>query len=396
MRSQPFGLSPGVEHLYLGQQHGEALAGLQLGIRQRRGLITLIGEVGMGKTTLAHAVIRQMSERVMIGYTATTTLSFQEMMKPVLKGLGIVEGADGKAETIWQLTELLKIADRRGRIVALIVDEAHNLGEEAFEELRQLLNIETEHAKLLQLVLIGQPELSDRLADPRLRHLADRVAVRCVLNPLSRKEALDYLGTRLLGAGGSPDLFTKGALRAILREAQGVPRSLNVLCHNALLFAFGDASRRVEPRHARTAIVERRGGHLVRLDRKRQPGLWPVAAGLLVGGVVIGILIGVATRPPPSGSPEMADAFRSPTAAGGLEQDGSDPTPADPDPAESAGSRVVVVQRGSNLSREILSAYGVVDRELLDLVLRANPGITDPELVPTGYRLVLPARPGER
>ena len=449
LQSEPFGLSPGVEHLYLGKEHSEALAGLQIGIRQRRGLITLVGEVGMGKTTLAHAVIRAMDERVHIGYTATTTLSFVDMMRPAMLELGLGDCLDGKARMLWGLSELLKIADQRGQIVALIVDEAHNLRPDAFEELRLLLNIETVHEKLLQLVLVGQPELEDRLNEHGLRHLADRVAVRCVLNPLSRKESGEYFRARMESAGASQDLFTPKALRSIVREARGIPRGINILCHNALLFAFGEGCPRVEARHARTAIEERRGGRLKRLDRRepkrrsRRP-LFVTAA--IAAAMVVGVLGGIAIsrerslfwerstaaeRPPAQLSERPATSDGAPPRAGGgiadegggiADEDGipdeggiaegavadgsadedspiaiadgpEGAEPPSPPPAEEATSRVIVVETGSSLSSLMFDVYGDYRPELLAMVLAANPDISDPDFLLPGQRVVLPEPP---
>lgn len=431
LQSEPFGLSPGVEHLYLGKEHSEALAGLQIGIRQRRGLITLVGEVGMGKTTLAHAAIRAMDERVHIGYTATTTLSFVDMMRPAMLELGLGDCLEGKARMLWGLSELLKSADQRGQIVALIVDEAHNLRPDTFEELRLLLNIETVHEKLLQLVLVGQPELQDRLNEHGLRHLADRVAVRCVLNPLSRKESGEYFRVRMESAGASQDLFAPKALRSIVREARGIPRGINILCHNALLFAFGEECLRVEARHARTAIEERRGGRLKRLDRRepkrrsRRPLLVTAAiAAAMVVGLLGGIAISrerglfwerstAAERPPAQLSERPATSDGAPPRAGGgiaeeggiaegsVEEDSriaiadgpEGAEPPSPPAAEEAASRVIVVETGSSLSRLMFDVYGDYRPGLLAMVLAANPDISDPDFLLPGQRVVLPEPP---
>ncbi|HVS64769.1 MAG TPA: AAA family ATPase [Thermoanaerobaculia bacterium] len=343
-----------MEHLYLGKGHSEALAGLQIGIHNRRGLITLIGEVGMGKTTLAHAVIRSMDERVHIGYTATTTLGFRDMMKPAMVDLGLEDCLGGKPKLIWGLTQLLEIADRRGQVVAIVVDEAHNLSDECFEELRLLLNIETLQAKLLQLVLIGQPELEDRLANRNLRHLADRVAVSCVLNPLSPHESREYVKSRLIGAGASLDLLSPKALSMIVAEAKGVPRRINILCHNALLFAFGENQPRIEARHAEAAIGERRGGRLQRLDRQWwRPTRAVGQIGLVAAGVALGLLVGLLAFRALSGSPDppaeparavepatgsAAGAATGPTPGGGPTPNG-EPTAA-PRPEETSAASV--------------------------------------------------------
>ncbi|HVS65926.1 MAG TPA: AAA family ATPase [Thermoanaerobaculia bacterium] len=429
LEREPFGLTPGVEHLYLGKQHAEALAGLQLGIRHRRGLIVLVGEVGMGKTTLAHAVIRAMDERVHIGYTANTTLGFLDMMRPALVDLGLTDCLGDKARLIYGLTEMLTACDQRDEVVALIVDEAHNLSPEVFEELRLLLNVENDRAKLLQLVLIGQPELEDRLAEHRLRHLADRVAVRCVLNPLSAKESWEYVEARLASTGASHDLFSRKAMHRILLEARGVPRAINVLCHNALLFAYGDGHTQVGQEHAKTAIAERRGGRLKRFDRKPRrdprPRLnrsprpkWLRQAALTAAGIAVGLLIGLAAfrAQGASGAATSAAVPPAETEARRADELTGAPGPMPPSsrevaegaalaveddreptgrssanaPAPEADGHVIVVERGQSLSGLMLDVYGDFNERLLERVLDANPGIEEPDVIHEGQRVVLP------
>src|SRR5262249_31344283 len=146
---------------------------------------------------------------------------------------------------------------------ALVIDEAQNLDEETFEDLRLLSNYESYTDKLLQIVLVGQPELDVKLARPSLRQVTERVAVRCHINPLTQTESLHYLEHRLRVAGGTLDIFTPAALRLMTWKARGIPRRLNILCHSAMLFAYGRGASRVSFREARAAVREKQGRGLI-------------------------------------------------------------------------------------------------------------------------------------
>lgn len=239
LTADPFALTPDPAFLYLSDCHAEALAGLKLGLWERRGLLVMTGEVGTGKTTLLYSLLSQLEGDVETAYLSNTLLSFEEILHSALTDFGIFCESRERLDLIEALNGFLKTCANAGKTVALVIDEAQNLSDEAFEGLRLLLNFETYHSKLLQIVLVGQPELSDRLAGPGLRQVRDRIAVRCHLRPLSRREARGYIEHRLETVGGSADLFTTPALGLVIRKSQGIPRRINIYCHNAMLFAFG-------------------------------------------------------------------------------------------------------------------------------------------------------------
>ena len=245
LTGDPFALTPDPAFLYLSEVHAEALAGLKLGIWERRGLLVMTGEVGTGKTTLAYSLLSQLDSQVETAYLSNTLLSFEEILVSALRDFGVPCERRKRLDLIEALNSFLRRAATEGRIVALVIDEAQNLSHEAFEGLRLLLNFETYKTKLLQIVLVGQPELASRLAQPGLRQVRDRVAVNCRLDPLSRNETRRYIEHRLGMVGGSSEIFTRPALGLLVRKSRGIPRRINILCHNSMLFAYGKDLERV-------------------------------------------------------------------------------------------------------------------------------------------------------
>lgn len=299
LRSEAFSLTPDPSFLYLSPGHSEALAALRIGLEGRRGLMAMTGEVGTGKTTLIYALLGELGPEIRTAYLSNTKLAFDDMLRMMLADLGVVSPSRERVEMLAALNDLLRNCAERGETVALIIDEAQNLSDETFEHLRLLSNFETFQTKLLQIVLVGQPELEAKLQRPSLRQIEERIAVRCRIDPLSRRESLAYLRYRLQRAGGSSDLFTHGALRLVTRRAGGIPRRINILCHNALLFAYGREARRVTRSHVRAAVRERKrlaGRSKLRstLAPRRSESLWSpgtftLATGLLVATGAMGV-----------------------------------------------------------------------------------------------------------
>jgi general secretion pathway protein A len=295
LAAEPFGLTPDPAFLYLSPEHREALAAVQYGLLDGRGFITLVGEVGTGKTTLLYSLLSQLNPSVSAAYIAYTTQSFEDLLAGVLRDFG-VESGRSKQELLAAFNGYLMRQADEGRTVALIVDEAQNLSDQTFEELRLLSNFETYTRKLLQIVLVGQPELQERLRRPQLRQVHERISVRAFINPLSRIEMERYIEHRLQRVGGASErLFTPMARRLIVWRAAGIPRRANILCHNALLFAYGRGLPLVSPGIAREAIAEmdgRRPGLLPRRALRRvappfRVMRWAAAAVLALGAVVL-------------------------------------------------------------------------------------------------------------
>lgn len=245
LSGEPFSPAPNPGALYPSPQHAEARAALEIGLRQRSGLILLTGEPGTGKTSLVYSVLSELGPEVETAYVANTSLSFDDLLRDLLTDFGVATPGNDRAELLRALNQFLRGCADAQRIAAVVIDEAQNLSPQALENVRLLSNFETFDNKLLQIVLVGQPELEAKLASPELRQLANRIAVRCQLTALRTNERRRYVNHRLAMVGGRLDLFSPLALRTLLRRSRGVPRRINILCQTAMLFAYGNAAPRV-------------------------------------------------------------------------------------------------------------------------------------------------------
>lgn len=242
LTERPFDLTPNWRYLYLTPVHREAMTAIQYGIAARRGIVVILGEAGTGKTTVVRAAIRALKRaNVRHVYLNNPMLTRPEFLKFLSQAFKLGEAtADCKVDLLRELTEQLRQRHARGEATVLIVDEAQSMPHELLEEIRLLANIETASAKLLQVVLLGQPELADRLNDPSLRQLKQRVAIRCALKPLDLKATAAMIAGRIRVAGGKPgELFTSKAIELVYGYSGGVPRTINVICDNALLTGYG-------------------------------------------------------------------------------------------------------------------------------------------------------------
>ena len=246
LREKPFALSPDPRYLFLAESHREALAHLLYGIEQGEGFIAITGEVGTGKTTLCRTLLRRLGGETEVAFIFNPELSAFELLQSICHELGIPVEGRSRRELMTQLNEFLLARRREGRRVLLIVDEAQNLSPEALEEIRLLSNLETETSKLIQILLLGQPELDEKLESPELRQLKQRITVRWKLRPLSARETRDYVRHRLrVAAGAERELFTEAALREIHLRTGGIPRLVNVLCDRALVAGYGAGDRSI-------------------------------------------------------------------------------------------------------------------------------------------------------
>ncbi|MEZ5291473.1 MAG: AAA family ATPase [Vicinamibacterales bacterium] len=254
LTERPFDLTPNTRYLYLTPMHREALAAVQYGITSRRGIIVVTGEAGTGKTTIVRAALRALrGENVRQTYLNNPALTRDEFLQFLGKAYRLgPDAAESKTDLLSKLTAALARNHAQGQITAMVVDEAQSLPHELLEEIRLLANIETSTAKLLQVVLVGQPELADRLNDPSLRQLKQRVAIRATLKPLDLRATAALIAGRIRVAGGNPpEIFTPAAVELVYRYSGGVARTINVICDNALLSGFAADQKPVGP-----ALVE--------------------------------------------------------------------------------------------------------------------------------------------
>lgn len=248
LTERPFDLTPNWRYLYLTPMHREALSAIQYGVTARRGIVAVIGEAGTGKTTIVRASLRALREKgVRQVYLSNPRLTRDEFLGFLSRAFRLPPNTAGdKAELLRALTARLTRLHTKGRAVVLVVDEAQSMPHELLEEIRLLANIETPTAKLLQVVLVGQPELGDRLNDPSLRQLKQRVAIRAALRTLDLRATAALIAGRIRVAGGRPaDVFTPRAVETVFCHSAGIARTVNVICDNALLSGFAADQRPV-------------------------------------------------------------------------------------------------------------------------------------------------------
>ena len=254
----PFSLVPDPDCIHLTAQHADAISGLAFGILERKGYLVLTAEAGLGKTTALRALSQLLSEsNADASVIFAPTLTASEFLELVMLNFGLKDVPVSKAQRFKMLERLFLRSDAEGKVMALIVDEAHRLSPELLEEVRLLGNFETASRKLLQIVLVGQNQLNDQLNLPELSQLKQRIAVRLSLRPLDREGVQEYIRFRWGKAGGSdPAPFSAAALEAIAAWSSGIPRLINVICDNALLIAFSETTHDVNVKIVRDACEE--------------------------------------------------------------------------------------------------------------------------------------------
>jgi general secretion pathway protein A len=259
LQEKPFAITPDPRYLYLSERHAEALAHLLYGINEAGGFIQLTGEVGTGKTTVIRSLLEQLPGHADVALILNPRVTPAEFLLTICEELHVPvpEPGRGSTKTLMDLLgRHLLDTHARGRRVVLIVDEAQNLSTQTLEQVRLLTNLETATTKLLQIILIGQPELRDLLDKPELRQLAQRITGRYHLNPLSAEESTGYVKHRMRVAGATAEVFTPSALREIHRLSGGVPRVINVICDRTLLGAFTQEEHRAGASLVRQAASE--------------------------------------------------------------------------------------------------------------------------------------------
>lgn len=239
LNEYPFSLTPDPKFIVFTPSYNELLASLYYGIEMAKGLIVLTGEVGTGKSTALRWIIRRLDSSVLAAYIVNPHLSIEEFYHHITEMLGI-SAWNNKTELLSEMSRMLEDRHRRGLRTVLIVDEAHELTDDVLEEIRLLLNFESDNAKHLQIILTGQPELRDTLRRPNLRQLKQRIALRCVMPALqSVNEVKRYITERLFIAGAQqPNIFSPYAIDYIFQCSEGIPRLINNLCDNSMIAAY--------------------------------------------------------------------------------------------------------------------------------------------------------------
>ena len=286
LKKEPFHITPDPEFLFLSPSHKQALGSIVYGVKNRKGFIVITGEVGVGKTTILRSYLEGVAkEKTKIIYIFNANVSFQNLLRTIYKELGVLPKAEDAVELLNELYQILMEEYKQGNTVLLIVDEAQNMPIRTLENLRMLSNLETSKDKLLQIVLIGQSEFEAIINQYNLRQLKQRIAIRSTIVPFTEDESAAYIKHRLAKvASNGSTVFTRGALKRIVKEAQGVPRNLNILCDNALITGFGYKRNPVNAKIVKEVITD--------FNREEEPSLlkWVIASaalGLFIGGLFL-------------------------------------------------------------------------------------------------------------
>ena len=310
LTEKPFAITPDPRYLFLSERHAEALAHLAYGIQEAGGFVQLTGEVGTGKTMMVRSLLQQLPANCDMALILNPRITPAEFLLAICDELHVAVPerlASSVKGLVDLLTRLLLDAHARGRRVVVMVDEAQNLSPDVLEQVRLLTNLETATQKLLQIILVGQPELREVLSRSDLRQLAQRITGRYHLEALSKSESIAYVRHRLRVAGATTDVFTAGALREVHRLSGGIPRIINVICDRALLGAFTREEHRVTSNLVRQAASEVYGRPVL------APWVrWLAAAGGAAGAALLGIALWHSLRspgPPAAAAPPVAAAI---------------------------------------------------------------------------------------
>jgi type II secretory pathway predicted ATPase ExeA len=432
----PFRFSFTTAGMYLGESHRECLAAMEWALlHEHCGFMILVGETGTGKTTLLKAIIERRLADLRLAYVTNPKLCFEEIMQVLLAQLGATVNGHGRLALVNALDSIIRAQPKPCR-TAIVIDEAQDLSDETLEDLRLLTSRIDAKDQELQLILIGQPEVLNRLSAPHLRQFRERVSTKATLMPLSSDESISYINYRIGAANGNPDIFEAKALRCIVTASVGIPRRINTLCHNALLLAFSKNQKRVTGECAREVVADYasifRAPILLEMEGPApcvgrtlsQSKHRLLTATVLTAAVVVGIgSLPIASEHPtdrdakmeqqsnvgvrhrqmpvtPDGSKEAAFITRAPRPMG--ESSGVSPsavvpsldklqtiaTRALPTPHYSPKVRALQIQSGDTFHG--LAAKYLGSTDYTGELIRANPQIADPDLLVPGETIYLP------
>ena len=410
----PFSVTPDPRFFYTNPVYLEAYATLRYGIEAKKGFIVITGEVGTGKTTLLRKLLRSLEDTVHSVFIFNTYLSFPELLQVTLHDLGLAPKDTSKVTMLQQLNDYLIKQLKQGHTVAALIDEAQNLSDDVLEDLRLLSNLETDREKLLQIVLVGQPELEVKLDQPGLRQLKQRVAVQCRLDPLKDEEVGPYIDFRLRTAGyEGKGLFHREAVQQIALYSKGIPRLINIICDNALLMAYAESKKivsaemvkevaarsqdRIEAsgfqdgacscilriRQARQTLVHERSEQVPEHKLGR---LVSIGIGALLGILVFAVLASVI-------NPQnfLNNAGKSLEVVKHSLNQESVPKKANAEVEFKRTDQRITIQYGATIYKIAIDAYGANTSLGMDLIKEFNPEIENLNWVAAGQNLRLPS-----
>jgi len=382
LAEKPFALLPDPRYLFLGRSHREALAHLKYGIEEGEGFVVVVGQVGTGKTTLCRALMEQVGDEVTLAYIFNPSTSEVELLAAINREFGVPTIGRTRDDLIDELNRFLLTQRSEGRRPLIVIDEAQNLEPEVLEQVRLISNLETEREKLIQIVLIGQPELEESLSRADLRQLQQRITVRWSLEPFSLKETAAYLRHRLGVAGGRDEaLFTPAAASSLHRRSRGVPRIINALADRALLTGYTLGRRKITASEVRSAAREL--PTTSRAARLHGFGIGSrAAAGLVAVGAVLGLVISMTGGPPTelAAPPPALPAVETARAAEPLAE--LEPEP-EPQTFDGILLESTMERTAAGALNTLLKAWGYPQLELAEL---------DPNLAADAVRSISPLR----
>jgi general secretion pathway protein A len=419
LKKAPFHITPDPEFLFLSPSHKAALGALVYGIEERQGFVALIGEAGLGKTTILRSYLERVDQSQLRPiYIFNSNVSFSDLLKTLCREFGIEMLEEDIADTVNRLHQALIEVYKQGRNVALIVDEAQHMPIETLEHLRMLSNLETSTQKLIQIVLVGQPEFDAKLNNHALRQLKQRLVIRGTISPLTNEESQDYIIYRLAKVVMvNEPIFTKGALRKIIKHAKGTPRVINVLCTNALIQGFGYRKQRISTKIVKEVIADYTG-------KKPQRPWWSRMA-LAGTPVLLAALFwfspyqeialskinlaktmqfmmpsAASRRSLPQGTPAAGRDILLPMSSSTPALPAQPPaltvpppSPEAPEPSPAVPATVRTVKKGDQITRVALEIYGSSNSAVLDWIRKNNPQLQNLNRVEVGMQLILPPLP---
>jgi len=422
LKKEPFHVTPDPEFLFLSPSHKQALGSIVYGVENRKGFVVITGEVGVGKTTIIRSYLERVpKQKTKIIYIFNANVSFENLLKTIYKEMELDAKTEDVVGMLNHLYQVLMEKYKEGQIVLLIIDEAQNMSIETLENLRMLSNLETSKNKLIQIVMVGQPEFEKMLNLHELRQLKQRIAIHSIITPFTEKESIAYIKHRLAKAAiKDTKVFTQGALKKIAKEAKGIPRILNILCDNALITGFGYQKKPVNSKILKEVIGDFRGEEKPSLLKWVIP---PAALLLFIVGLFLiypykGLILSEVENfisPYKSLSSSKVNSQDPPKSAETAPIQEEDKPPVEdlspsatdqaiPNKEESGlsegkkiqessktGVVIIIAKKGDSLLRLTKRVYGYADDKLVERVKQYNPWIKDINKISAGEEIFFPA-----